>query len=43
LVNTEADFYQRVSIEEISKTATTLFNKNNCSTLYYLAKQNARA
>lgn len=43
LVNTEADFYQRVSIEEISKTATTLFNKNNCSTLYYLAKQNARS
>ncbi len=43
LVNTEAGFYQRVSIEEISKTATTLFNKNNCSTLHYLAKQNARA
>jgi zinc protease len=43
LVNTEADFYQGVSREAISETASALFNKNNCSTLYYLAKQHATA
>lgn len=43
LVNTESDFYQAVSREQITATASVLFKPNNCSTLYYLANKNATA
>lgn len=43
LVNKEADHYQAVSLNEIINTASSLFNPNNCSTLYYLSKQHATA
>jgi zinc protease len=43
LVNREADLYLAVSAEEVIATASSLFNKNNCSTLYYLSKQHATA
>ncbi len=41
LVNEEAEKYQAVSVEEVQTAASTLFSKNNCSTLYYLSKQHA--
>lgn len=43
LVNTESDFYQAVSSEQIASVASSLFNPNNCSTLYYLAKKHEAA
>lgn len=38
LVNNEAAFYQKVNTQDILRVANTLFDSNNCSTLYYLTK-----
>lgn len=40
LVNEEAEKYQAVSATNIQKVAKELFRKENCSTLFYKAKQN---
>ncbi len=40
LVNKEAQMYLNVTDNDIMQVAKTIFNPNNCSTLYYLAKQN---
>ncbi len=40
LVNEEVDHYHSVTTTDISRVSKELFNPNNCSTLYYLAKQN---
>lgn len=37
-INNQIEFYGLVTPEKISEQANILFNKNNCSTLYYLAK-----
>jgi zinc protease len=39
LVNTEAGKYLDVKKEDILRVASEIFNPNNCSTLYYLAKK----
>jgi predicted Zn-dependent peptidase len=39
LVNTEAENYLQVQKEDIIRVASELFQENNCSTLYYLAKK----
>ena len=39
LVNTEMDYYLRITNQEIKVQANIIFDKNNCSTLYYLAKK----
>lgn len=39
LVNTEAEKYLEVKKEDILRVASDIFNPNNCSTLYYLAKK----
>jgi zinc protease len=41
LVNTEAEKYLQVKVEDISRVASGLFKGENCSTLYYLSKQHA--
>ena len=38
LINTELDGYLRVTAEDIKRVATTIFQKSNCSTLYYKSK-----
>lgn len=43
LVNEEADRYQAVTTSAIQATASSLFQPNNCSTLYYLSKKHATA
>lgn len=35
LINTELDKYQAVTTEELLNESKTIFNENNCSTLYY--------
>ncbi|MES2380720.1 MAG: pitrilysin family protein [Bacteroidota bacterium] len=40
LVNNEAQMYLNVKDDDIIQVAKKIFNPNNCSTLYYLAKQN---
>ncbi|MEY2830564.1 MAG: hypothetical protein RIQ33_2422 [Bacteroidota bacterium] len=37
-INTDIEFYQAVTIEDVQRVAKTIFTKNNCSTLYYEAK-----
>jgi zinc protease len=37
LINTELDFYRKVTAKDIRLQAEKLFSKNNCSTLHYLA------
>jgi zinc protease len=37
-INRQIEFYQMVTSSKINETANTLFNPDNCSTLYYLAK-----
>lgn len=39
LFNKQVGLYRAVSKEDIRKTATKLFEKKNCSTLYYLSKK----
>lgn len=39
LVNEEVGRYQQVSAADIQRVSNDLFNPNNCSTLYYLAKK----
>ena len=39
MVNSEDEKYQQVSIEQIQRVAKQIFNKNNCSTLYYMSKK----
>jgi zinc protease len=39
LINSEINRYASVSAEDIQKMAHEILNKNNCSTLYYLAKK----
>ncbi len=38
LINKEIALYKQVSKNDIKKVANQIFNKNNCSTLYYNAK-----
>lgn len=38
LINSEGNCYHNISVEDIKSTATTLFCKENCSTLLYLKK-----
>ena len=38
LVNTEIKLYRAVTAADIQKTASAIFKKSNCSTLYYLSK-----
>ncbi len=38
LVNTEMELYRKVSVHDIREQAAKIFNKSNCSTLYYLSK-----
>ncbi len=40
-INTEIRRYRSVSAQEIINVANIIFNKNNCSTLYYLSKKNS--
>jgi len=39
LINSEAIEYQRVTIDDIQRVANEIFTKENCSELYYRAKQ----
>jgi len=38
MLNTEVDRYRAVTIEDITKAAKKMFDKNNCSTVYYCKK-----
>jgi len=38
LMNTELDRYQKVTADDILSESNSIFNENNCSTLYYLSK-----
>lgn len=38
-LNKELDFYNAVTAAQIKEQAHIIFNKNNCSTLYYMAKK----
>jgi predicted Zn-dependent peptidase len=40
LVNKEAEKYLAVTTEQVKEQANNIFKKENCSTLYYLAKNN---
>ncbi|MEM9819443.1 MAG: pitrilysin family protein [Bacteroidota bacterium] len=39
LINTEAEEYSRVKVEDIQRVAQQIFSKDNCSELYYKVKQ----
>jgi zinc protease len=39
LINKEVENYQAVTVKNIQEQAQIILNKNNCSTLYYLAKK----
>jgi len=39
LINKQYQFYHEVTSERISNVATKLFQKTNCSTLYYKKKR----
>jgi len=41
LVNTTAEIYRSISLEEVKQAAATYFAPSNCSTLYYLPKNHA--
>lgn len=41
LINREVENYLNVSTKDIKEQANVIFRKNNCSTLYYLAKNKA--
>lgn len=38
-INKEVEKYQKVNVDDILKSSSNLFRKNNCSTLYYHAKK----
>jgi predicted Zn-dependent peptidase len=38
-INTESETYRKVTPEDIMRVSREIFKENNCSTLYYLAKQ----
>ena len=38
LMNKELEMYQSVTEEEIQKECQTIFDENNCSTMYYRSK-----
>jgi predicted Zn-dependent peptidase len=38
-INTEIDFYQKVTPEDIQHVASKIFKEKNCSTIYYYAKK----
>ena len=40
LINTELASYQKVTAKEIIELSKTIFNPNNCSTMYYLSDKN---
>ncbi|MEP7265051.1 MAG: pitrilysin family protein [Bacteroidota bacterium] len=40
LANRQSELYINVTCEDISKVATGIFRKENCSTLYYLSQKN---
>ena len=40
LINTELASYQKVTAKEIVELSKTIFNPNNCSTMYYLSDKN---
>ena len=40
LINEEIDYYVAVSAEDINRQANLIFQKENCSTLYYKSKSN---
>ncbi|PKP33339.1 MAG: peptidase M16 [Bacteroidetes bacterium HGW-Bacteroidetes-17] len=39
LINLEIEKYKIISVDQIQKMANTIFREENCSTLYYLSKQ----
>jgi len=39
LINTEKDIYQKVTVKDIQRLAQTIFVKENCSELHYLAEK----
>ena len=40
LINTEIEKYRKITAEDILSTSKQVFNKNNCSTIFYLSKNN---
>jgi len=40
LINEQANLYRRVTPHQVNQVALDLFRKENCSTLYYLKKEN---
>lgn len=40
LINTELDFYQKVTPDDIQRVASTLFRESNSNTVHYLSLQN---
>ena len=43
LINSEADFYQRVTVEDMQRVSQQIFRRENCSALYYHPKTTATA
>lgn len=39
LINKEKDIYQKITVEDIQRLAQTIFVKDNCSELHYLAEK----
>jgi len=39
LINLEIEKYKKITVNQIQKMANKIFRKENCSTLYYLSKQ----
>jgi predicted Zn-dependent peptidase len=39
LINKEIDHYNKITVEDIQRVAKQVLRKENCSTLYYLAKK----
>jgi predicted Zn-dependent peptidase len=40
LINTELSSYQSVTTKDIIELSKTIFDNNNCSTMYYLSNNN---
>jgi zinc protease len=43
MVNSEIEFFQAVTSEEIQSTSNSIFKQSNCSVLHYLAKQTKKS
>ena len=39
LINKEIDHYNKITVEDIQRVAKQVLRKENCSTLYYMAKK----